>query len=215
MCGPNGCSHKAKVLVKWYDEELKYEDSEILENISPGDAITVVSEGNEHAIDIRAELLPHEGCGRPECKCEHNDPLKNTVKRGYVILEAVDPEISREDINAFFIGGYEFKGKNGDMQFDWDDSESVIIDATVSHNLRIESTLRNYNLNEYPGYGYLDLKDATQINEVHYEAYFYNESTGMETDNVKLKLVNFTIENEAGEEFSIAEDLIDRFNSQN
>lgn len=65
----DNCKCKAqKVLVSWYDLEYEQEDSEILENIAPGDAITVVSEGNSCAIDISVEILVPSVCST-NCKC--------------------------------------------------------------------------------------------------------------------------------------------------
>jgi len=46
-----------KYLVTWHGTELEYNDSEIIEVISTGEAEQIISEGNEFAIDIYSSRI--------------------------------------------------------------------------------------------------------------------------------------------------------------
>lgn len=137
---------------------------------------------------------------------------KDRIARGYVVLEAIDPTITRHDINVFSIGGYVVKDDDTEMQFDWDDSETSVVDGNIEHNLRFESTLRNYNTDCYPGYKLSEIMGSTEITEIYYEAFFYDKATNTEGENIKLKLVDFVFENRIGDEFSLGDELIEKFN---
>lgn len=140
-----------------------------------------------------------------------NDP-KNTVRRGYVLLEAIDPRITKDDIEIFSIGGFTVETDKGALSFDWYESESSFIDPSENHNLRIECLLKNYDSESFPEHSISDLMSANAIGEVYYEAFRSIEAMDEKTDNVRLRLVAFEIENMLGEEYPFPMEMIDHYN---